>query len=97
MKTIEIFLDFYGLTMFFQTNLKLFVIDLHASFSVLPVHHLLNQTIRKHVDNYKFDIDFVQKVIDSFYVDDFTGGADNFEKALELYKKLNTSIYGGVI
>ena len=59
-------------------------------FDVTSSPFLLNQTIRKHID-----IGFVQKVIDSFYVDDFTGGANNFEKALELYKKLKLRFMEG--
>ena len=67
-----------------QTNLKLDQPKIvrnrfaRVMFGVTSSPFLLNQTIRKYVDSYKFDIGFVEKVIDSFYVDDFTGGADNF-------------------
>jgi len=48
----------------------------------------LNATIRKHADNYLFDEKFVQQIYESFYVDDYIGGTDNLEQAVELYKKL---------
>ena len=52
----------------------------------------LNAIIHKHAENYEFDQDFVQEVIDSFYVDDFIGGIEPdvnaLEKAIELFKKL---------
>ena len=34
-------------------------------------------------------------VVDSFYIDDFTGGADNFVKPLELFKKLKLGFLEG--
>ena len=57
-------------------------------FGVTSSPFLLNQTIRKHVQSYEFDIDFVNIVLNSLYVDDFTGGENDFDKALDLYKKL---------
>ena len=48
----------------------------------------LNATIRKHVENYKFDEEFIRTVHDSFYVDDFVGGAETIEEAIALLKKL---------
>ena len=56
-------------------------------FGVTSSPFMLNGTIRKQMDRYEFDFDFVKKVIDSFYVDDFTGGENSFEAALELYRK----------
>ena len=47
-----------------------------------------NKAIRKHAKNYEFDIDFINKILDCFYVDDFTGGDSDFSKALGLLKKL---------
>ena len=49
---------------------------------------LRNKAIRKHAKNYEFDIDFIKKILDCFYVDDFTGGDSDFSKALGLFKKL---------
>lgn len=49
---------------------------------------VLNATIRKHVETYEFDEQFIKEVLDSFYVDDFVGGAESIEKAIELLKKL---------
>ena len=48
----------------------------------------LNRTVRKHTSNYNFDSDFVTKVVDLFFVDDFTGGEDTAERAYLLFKKL---------
>lgn len=45
-----------------------------AVFGVTSSLFLLNQTIQKH------------ESIDSLYGDNFAGGADNFKKALELFK-----------
>ena len=47
----------------------------------------LNQTIRKQALSYEFDIDFVNSVLNLFYVDGFTGSGNDFEKALHLHKK----------
>ena len=48
-------------------------------FGVTSSPFLLNQTIRKHVQSYEIDIDFVNTVLNSFYVDDITGGENDFE------------------
>ena len=65
-------------------------------FGVTSSLFLLNQTIRKHVQSYEFDIDFVNTVLNSFYVDDFTGGENDFEKALDLYKKIKIRFLEGL-
>ena len=57
-------------------------------FGVTNSPFLLNGTIRKHIGNYEYDQAFVEKIENSFYVDDFFGGVTSFETALELYKKL---------
>ena len=44
--------------------------------------------IRKHMGNYEFDGEFAQKVLDFFYVDDFSSGENTLERAFELFKKL---------
>ena len=48
-------------------------------FGVTSSPFLLNQTIRKHVQSYEIDKDFVNTVLNSFYVDDITGGENDFE------------------
>ena len=54
-------------------------------FGVTSSPFLLNGTIRKHMGNYEFDEEFVRKVLDSFYVDDFSGGENTLERAFELF------------
>ena len=44
------------------------------NFGVTSSPFLLNGTVRKHTSNYNFDSDFVTKIVDSFFVADFTGG-----------------------
>ena len=53
---------------------------------------LLNEAIRKDTKNYEFEINFVNIILDCFYVDDFTGG---FPKALDLFKKLKLKFLDG--
>ena len=48
----------------------------------------LTSTTRKHAENYCFDEKFVQEIVDSFMVDDYIGGTDTLDKAVELFKKL---------
>ena len=57
-------------------------------FGGVCLSFLLNKAIRKHAKNYEFDIDFINKILDCFYVDDFTGGDSDFSKAFGLFKKL---------
>ena len=64
-------------------------------FGVTCSPFLLNAAIRKHAKNYEFDIDFVNKILDSFYVDDFTGGESDFYEALDLFKKLKLRFLDG--
>ena len=64
-------------------------------FSVTSSPLLLNGTIRKHIGNYEYDQAFVEKIENSFYVDDFSGGDTSFETALELYKKLRVRFAEG--
>ena len=54
-------------------------------FDVSNSPYLLNQTMRKHIESYEFNTNFVNKVLDSFYVDEFSGGENDFDNALELY------------
>ena len=53
---------------------------------------LLNEAIRKHAKNCEFEINFVNIILDCFYVDDFTG---DFPKALDLFKKLKLKFLDG--
>ena len=53
----------------------------------------LNAIIRKHVETYEIDEQFIQTVLDSFYVDDFVGGAETIEQAIELLKKLKLRFF----
>ena len=48
----------------------------------------LNGTIRKHVQSYDFDKEFIDKVLSSFFADDVIGGKESVAKAFELFKKL---------
>ena len=63
---------------------------------MLPVHHFVsNGTIRKHVQSYDFDKEFIDKVLSSFFVDDFIGGEESVAKAFELFKKLRIRFLEG--
>ena len=64
-------------------------------FGVTSSPFLLNKAIRKHVKNYEFDIDFANKILDCFYVDDFTAGESDFYKDLDLFKKLKLRFLDG--
>ena len=75
-----------GLIMFFSVCLK--VVRKRFSrvvFGVASSPYLLNETMRKHIESYEFDINFVNKVLDSFFVDEFSVGENDFDNALELY------------
>ena len=59
-------------------------------FGVSNSPYLLNQTMRKHIESYEFNTNFVNKVLDSFYVDQFSGGENDFDflqlaRTLELH------------
>ena len=43
----------------------------------------------------EFDSDFVNKILDCFYVNDFTGAESDFYKALDLFKKLKMKFLNG--
>lgn len=38
--------------------------------------------------NYEYDDEFASKVLDSFYIDDLSGGENTTKKVFELFKKL---------
>ena len=58
--------------------------------------YLLNGIVQKHAKSYDFDLEFINKVVNCFYVDDSSGGENSFEKAFELYKKLNLRFIEGL-
>jgi len=50
--------------------------------------------MRKHLSTYSnIDSEFVTKVINAFYVEDFSSGDNNLESVLLLYKKLKIRFY----
>ena len=57
-------------------------------FGVTSSPFLLTGVIRKHAEQYDFDHEFVEKVINSFYADDFSGGANTLDDVYEFFKKL---------
>ena len=54
--------------------------------------------MRKHIESYEFNTNFVNKVLDSFYVDQFSGGENDFD-FLQLARtlELHTYILGEII
>ena len=92
----EIFSDFYGSTTCSQTPKIVRNRFARVIFGVTSSPFLLNQTIRKHSQKYEYDTDFIERVLESFYVDDFSGGENSFEKAFELYKKLKLRFLQGL-
>ena len=57
---------------------------------------LLNATLRHHILKYlQTDPKFVQRVLESFYVDDLVGGESTAKKALELYDNCKTRMASG--
>ena len=67
-----------------------------AIFGVTSLPHLLNETVRKHAQKYDFDIDFINTVFNSIYVDDFAGGKNSIEGAFLLFKKLKLRFLEGL-
>ena len=64
-------------------------------FGVTCSLFLLNEVIRKLAKKFEFDIDFVNKIFDCFYIDHFTGDEGDFYKALDLLKKLKLRFLDG--
>ena len=82
--------------MFLQLNPKnnsqpLCSCDFRSNFTTV----LRNCTVRKHTINCNFDSDFVTKIVDSFSVDDFTGGENTVENVYLLFKKLKLRFLEG--
>ena len=57
-------------------------------FDVTRSPFCLNGVIRKHVQSYDVDKEFIDKVLSLFFVDHFIGGEESVAKATELFKKL---------
>ena len=57
---------------------------------------LLNATLRHHITKFvDDDPDFVSKLLESFYVDDFVGGGASSEEVTELYSKTSRRMLDG--
>ena len=57
---------------------------------------LLNATLRHHALKYQeADPKFVQRLLESFYVDDFVSGEGTVNKAFELYEKTSSRMVQG--
>lgn len=62
-------------------------------FGVSSSPFLLSATLRHHLVSYeKEDPEFVRKVLEEFYVDDFNSGADSVEEAFTLYQKTKSRL-----
>ena len=57
---------------------------------------MLNGIAQKHAKTYNFDFEFINKVVNCFHVDDFSGVQNSFKKAFELYKKLKLRFIEGL-
>ena len=64
-------------------------------FRVTPSTLLLNGTVRKDTSNYNFYNDFVTKIVDLFFIDDFTGGEDTVKNVYLSFKKLKLRFLEG--
>ena len=64
-------------------------------FGVTSSPFCLNSTIRKRVNQYSDDPEFVNKALKSFFVDDFISGGESVEKAFELFTKLRNRFKEG--
>ena len=64
-------------------------------FGVTSSPSCLNSTIRKLVNQYSDDPEFVNKALKSFFVDDFISGEESVEKAFELFIKLSNRFKEG--
>ena len=65
-------------------------------FGVTSFPFLLNGTVRKHTEKYDYDTEFVERVLRSFFVDDFTGGEKDLLKAFTLFQKLKLRFLEGL-
>jgi hypothetical protein len=68
----------------------------HVGFGVNYSPLLLNATLRYHLDSYAFNKpEFVQKLKDSFYVDDLISGEQSDKKTVELYRDAKQTLLAG--
>jgi len=56
-------------------------------FGVNASAFLVNATLKHHITQYQADPEFVENLLNSFYVDDLVSGEKNLEKYLSLYQK----------
>ena len=62
-------------------------------FGVNSSPFLLSATLRHHIESYMMgEPEFVKRVLEDFYVDDFISGSDSDEKAFALYQKVKTRL-----
>ena len=56
-------------------------------FGVNSSPFLLNATLRYHISQYSLDAQFVENLLNSFFIDDLVSGERNLERCLLLYEK----------
>ena len=56
-------------------------------FGVYASPFLLNATLKHHISQYQADPEFVENLLNSFYVDDLVTGEQNLGRCLSLYQK----------
>ena len=62
-------------------------------FGVSSSPFLLSATLRHHLQTYiQEDPEFVNKVLEEVYVDDFNSGEDSVEEGFKLYRKIKTRL-----
>ena len=62
-------------------------------FGVNSSPFLLSATLRHHIESYMMgEPEFVKRVLEDFYVDDFISGSDSDEKAFALYQEVKTRL-----
>ena len=67
-----------------------------VTFGVGPSPFLLNATLRHHLSHYEeADPKLIQKLGDSFHIDDLTTGEEDDQSAFDLYKKSKTCLEEG--
>ena len=64
-------------------------------FGVNSSAFLLNATLRHHISQYSLDAEFVENLLNSFYVDDLVSGERNLERCLLLYEKSKKCLSAG--
>ena len=55
-------------------------------FGMTSSPYLLNGTLKKHPKTYDYGFKVINRIVNCFYVDDFSGGENLLKKAFELYK-----------